>query len=139
MAKDYYDILSVPRDCAQEDIKKAFRKLALKYHPDRNQGDETAEKKFKEVASAYEILGDPKKREQYDQFGHAGVNSRFGQTGFHDIQDIFSSFRDIFEGGDFFGRNFSSLFGDQGFSSTGGMRNAVRGADLRYNMDISLK
>ncbi len=139
MAKDYYDILSVPRDCAQEDIKKAFRKLALKYHPDRNQGDKTAEKKFKEVASAYEILGDPKKRAKYDQFGHAGVNSRFGQTGFHDIQDIFSSFRDIFEGGDLFGRNFSSLFGDQGFSPTGGMRNAIRGADLRYNMEISLK
>ncbi len=138
MAKDYYDILSVSRDCSQEEIKKAFRKLALKYHPDRNKGDAKAEEKFKEAASAYEILGDPKKRANYDQFGHAGVDSRFGQTGFHDIQDIFSSFRDIFEGGDFFGGNgLNSLFGDSSFFSSD-MRGASKGADLRYRIDISL-
>ena len=138
MDKDYYGILSVPRDCSQEDIKKAFRKLALKYHPDRNRGDKAAEEKFKEAATAYEILGDAKKRAQYDQFGHAGVNSRFGQAGFQDMRDIFSSFRDIFEGGDFFGRGFSSFFGDQGFSSTGDTRNSIRGSDLRYRIEISL-
>jgi len=117
MEKDYYEILSVSRDCSQEEIKKAFRKLALKYHPDSNQGKPEAEKKFKEAAAAYEILGDPKKRAQYDQFGHAGVNSRFGQTGFHDIRDIFTSFKDIFEGGDFFGGGFESFFGERAFSS----------------------
>ncbi len=138
MEKDYYEILSVPRDCSQEDIKKAFRKLALKYHPDRNKGDSTAEQKFKEVASAYEILGNSKKRAQYDQLGHAGVNSRFGQTGFNDIQDIFTSFRDIFEGNGFFGEGVDSLFGGRrAFSS--GMKGASRGADLRYRMEISLK
>lgn len=136
MDKDYYEILSVPHNCSQEDIKKAFRKMALKYHPDRNKGKPEAEKKFKEAAAAYEILGDPKKRAQYDQFGHAGVNSRFGQAGFHDIHDIFTSFRDIFEGGDFFGGGFSSFFGERAFSS--GMKNSVQGADLRYRMEVSL-
>ena len=136
MEKDYYEILFVSRDCSQEDIKKAFRKMALKYHPDRNKGNTEAEKKFKEAASAYEILGDPKKRAQYDQFGHAGVNSRFGQAGFHDIHDIFSSFRDIFEGGDFFGGGFNSFFGERAFSS--GMKNSIRGADLRYRVGVSL-
>lgn len=136
MEKDYYDILSVPRDSSQEDIKKAFRKMALKYHPDRNKGNPEAEGKFKEAAAAYEILGNPKKRTQYDQFGHAGVNSRFGQAGFHDIQDIFSSFKDIFEGGDFFGGGFNSFFGERAFSS--GMKSSARGADLRYRMEISL-
>ena len=136
MEKDYYEVLSVPRDCSQEDIKKAFRKLALKYHPDRNKGSVEAEKKFKEAAAAYEILGDAKKRAKYDQFGHAGVNSRFGQTGFHDMRDIFSSFKDIFEGGDFFGSGFSSLFGNRDFAAD--VNTAVRGADLRYRLEVSL-
>ncbi len=136
MEKDYYEVLSVSRDCSQEDIKKAFRKMALKYHPDRNKGNEEAEKKFKEAAAAYEVLGDSKKRAQYDQFGHAGVHSRFGQAGFQDVHDIFSSFRDIFEGGDFFGGGFNSFFGERAFSS--GMKNAIRGADLRYRMEVSL-
>ena len=136
MEKDYYKILSIPRDCSQEDIKKAFRKLALKYHPDRNQGNSEAEEKFKEAASAYEILGDKKKRTQYDQFGHAGVNSRFGQAGFHDMRDIFTSFRDIFEGGNGFSGGLDSLFGEQAFSSS--INSPSRGADLRYRMEISL-
>ena len=139
MEKDYYEILSVPRNCSQEDIKKAFRKLALKYHPDRNKGDPSAEQKFKEAAGAYEILGDAKKRAQYDQFGHAGIHSRFGQTGFQDVRDIFSSFRDIFEGGGFFGGGgIESLFGNDTFS-TGAGRRSGRGADLRYRMETSLK
>ncbi len=136
MPKDYYDILSVPRNSSQEEIKKAFRKLALKYHPDRNKGDPSAEKKFKEAAGAYEVLSNPKKREQYDQFGHAGVESRFGSTGMHDVRDIFHSFRDIFEGGDFFGRSFDSFFG--GFSDGGAAHAPARGADLRYRLILSL-
>ena len=138
MEKDYYKILSVPRDCSQEEIKKAFRKLALKYHPDRNQGDPAAEKKFKEAASAYEILGDPKKRAQYDQFGHSGVQSRFSQTGFHDMHDIFNSFKDIFEGGSFFGGGMESLFGEGAFSHAGARSRAQRGSDMRYPVEVSL-
>ena len=134
MEKDYYEILSVPRNSTQEEIKKAFRSKAIKYHPDRNKGDPEAEKRFKEAASAYEVLGNPEKRKQYDQFGHAGVNSQFGQAGFSDIQDIFSSFRDIFDGGDFFG---GGLFNDQ-FSFTGGRAGASRGSDMRYHLQISL-
>ena len=136
MPKDYYDVLSVPRDCSQEDIKKAFRKMALKYHPDRNKGNPEAEKKFKEAASAYEILSKPEKRKQYDQFGHSGVDSRFGGTQAYDISDIFSSFKDIFEGGDFFSRGFDSFFGGSGGFSAGSR--SVRGGDLRYRLEVSL-
>ena len=135
MEKDYYKVLSVPRDCSEEDIKKSFRKMALKYHPDRNKDNPEAEKKFKEAAAAYEILGNSKKRAQYDQFGHAGVNSRFGQTGFHDMQDIFSSFRDVFEGSGG-GGGFSSFFGEAGSTSRSG---PVRGADLRYHLEVDLR
>ena len=92
MPRDYYDILSVSRDSSPEDIKKAFRKMALKYHPDRNKGNPEAEEKFKEAATAYEVLGNPKKKAQYDQFGHAGVHSRFGAGGFQNVQDNFCLF-----------------------------------------------
>ena len=140
MQKDYYDILSVPRNCSQEDIKKAFRKMAFKYHPDRNKGRPEVEAKFKEAAAAYEVLSDPKKRAQYDQFGHEGVQSRFGRGGFQNIDDIFSSFQDIFGQSDFFGSSmgggFGSLFGNSTFSTA---RSAERGADLRYYMNITLK
>ena len=138
MERDYYEILSVPRNSSQEDIKKAFRKLALKYHPDRNQGKPEMEEKFKETAAAYEILGDPKKRAQYDQFGHAGAHSRFNQAGFHDISDIFTSFRDIFEGGDFQRGGFESLFGfGERATFSSNTRSPSKGADLRYRMEIS--
>lgn len=140
MQKDYYEILSVPRNCSQEDIKKAFRKMAFKYHPDRNKGRPEVEAKFKEAAAAYEVLSDPKKRAQYDQFGHEGVQSRFGRGGFQNIDDIFSSFQDIFGQSDFFGSSmgggFGSLFGDGTFSTT---RSVERGADLRYYMNVTLK
>ncbi len=101
MAKaDYYSTLGVNRDASSDAIKKAYKKLAMKHHPDRNQGDKSAEAKFKELSEAYEVLSDPDKRTTYDQFGHEGVNSRFGQAG------GFSggSFNDIF--GDVFGRYF---------------------------------
>jgi molecular chaperone DnaJ len=123
--RDYYEILEVQRTVGADEIKKAYRKLALKYHPDRNPGDKAAEEKFKEAAEAYEVLSDAEKRQLYDRFGHAGLQQA-GFTGFRDFDDIFSSFGDIFE--DFFG--FGSRRG-------GGRHRPRRGADLRYDLTIS--
>ncbi|MEJ5329853.1 MAG: molecular chaperone DnaJ [Desulfobaccales bacterium] len=122
--KDYYRILGVSRDATPEEIKKAYRKLALKYHPDRNPGDKQAEEKFKEAAEAYEVLRDPEKRRLYDLYGHEGVSST-GFTGFSDFSDIFRSFSDIFE----------DLFG---FGSFGAGREPrpQQGADLRYDLTL---
>ena len=85
MPKDYYEVLAVPKGASQNEIKKAYRKLAFKYHPDRNKGDKAKEEKFKEASEAYQVLGDPKKREQYDRFGHSSFN---GRGGFQDVGDI---------------------------------------------------
>src|SRR5690606_42032546 len=103
MAKrDYYEVLGVGRGADDRELKKAFRKLALQYHPDRNPDDPEAEEKFKEASEAYDVLSDAEKRALYDQFGHEGLNrSGGGGPGFQDIGDIFSHFGDIF--GDFFG------------------------------------
>ncbi|NJD05503.1 MAG: molecular chaperone DnaJ, partial [Methylococcaceae bacterium] len=103
MAKeDYYELLGVPRNASDSDIKKSFRRLAMKYHPDRNTGNPDAEEKFKKIKEAYEILADPKKRSAYDQFGHAGVDPSMGGGGHGfnaDFSDIFSDvFGDIFGG-----------------------------------------
>jgi molecular chaperone DnaJ len=122
--RDYYDILGVPRNASEEDIKKAYRRMALKYHPDRNQGDKEAEENFKEASEAYEVLRDPNKREIYDFYGHDGLKSS-GFTGFRGFDDIFSSFGDIFE--EFFG-----------FSSRSSRRGGSPGADLRYDLKMSL-
>jgi len=123
--KDYYDVLGVDRRASEGQIKKAYRQLALKYHPDRNQGDKDAEERFKEAAEAYEVLRDPQKRNIYDQFGHEGLQGT-GFTGFGGFDDIFSAFGDIFE--DFFG------FG----TSRRDRRTAARpGADLLYDLNIS--
>jgi molecular chaperone DnaJ len=122
MAKrDYYEILGVQKSADSVTIKKAYRKLALQFHPDRNKGDKEAENRFKEAAEAYEVLKDPKKRQLYDQFGHSGLQQS-GFEGFSNFEDIFSSFGDIFE--EFFG--------------FGGGRGARprRGADLRYDITI---
>jgi len=100
MKKDYYEILGVPRDASPEEIKRAYRRIAFKYHPDRNPGDKEAEEKFKEAAEAYEVLRDPQKRAIYDAYGHEGLSSQ-GFTGFTGFDDIFSTFSDIFD--EFFG------------------------------------
>jgi molecular chaperone DnaJ len=123
--RDYYEILGVSRKADEEEIKKAYRKMALKYHPDRNPGDKDAEEKFKEAAEAYEVLHDAQKRDLYDRFGHEGLKNT-GFSGFGGFEDIFSSFGDIFE--DFFG------FGRRG---RGGSSRAREGADLRYDLAIS--
>ncbi|MBV8648481.1 molecular chaperone DnaJ [Paludibacterium sp.] len=126
--RDYYEVLGVNRDAAEEDIKKAYRKLAMKYHPDRNPDSKEAEDKFKQVKEAYEILSDGQKRAAYDQFGHAGVDQNAGAGGFRGGQG-FGDFSDAF----------SDIFGDIFGGSRGGRAQVFRGADLRYNMEISLE
>jgi molecular chaperone DnaJ len=124
--RDYYEILGLSRDASPEDIKKAFKKLAMKYHPDRNPDNPKTEEQFKEVKEAYEILSDQQKRAAYDQFGHAGVNQNMGGgQGFGDFADFGDAFGDIF--GDIFGGGRANK-----------KSNVYRGADLRYNMEISL-
>ena len=126
MAKaDYYNLLGVSRDASEQELKRAYKKLAMKYHPDRNQGDKNAEKKFKEVSEAYEVLSDQNKRQAYDQFGHEGLDQRFGQGG--GFQG--GSFNDIF--GDVFG----DIFGGGSRSQT----RARRGSDLEYRIEVSLE
>lgn len=130
--RDYYEILEVSKDASEAEIKKAYRKMALKFHPDKNPGDHTAEEKFKEAAQAYEVLSDPQKRERYNRYGHDGVNS---QGGGMSMDDIFSHFGDIF-GGAFsgFGGGFSS-----GFGGGGTRRRVNRGSNLRVKVKLNLE
>jgi molecular chaperone DnaJ len=137
MAKrDYYEILSVNKTASADEIKKAYRKVAMQYHPDRNPGDKTAEEKFKEAAEAYEILSDQDKRAQYDRYGHAGVsnNGRGGHHGNMNMEDIFSQFGDIF-GEDIFG----SFFSGGGARTASGQRRArgIRGSNLRIKLKLT--
>lgn len=126
MAKrDYYDVLGVHKNASDAEIKKAYRRLALQHHPDKNPGNKEAEEKFKELAEAYEMLSDPEKRARYDQFGHAGE----GSGGFRP-EEGFGFGGDV---GDIFGDIFGDVFGGRGFRQ----RRAERGSDLRYNLDIS--
>src|SRR5689334_976331 len=133
--RDYYEILGVTKTASAEEIKKAYRKVAMQFHPDRNPGDKSAEEKFKEAAEAYEILSDADKRAQYDRYGHAGVSGNgrggFGGGGMN-MEDIFSQFGDIF-GDDVFG----SFFGG-GTRTRGGQRiRGVRGSNLRIKLKLT--
>ncbi len=134
MAKrDFYEILGVAKNAGEEDIKKAYRKLAIKHHPDKNPDDKSAEEKFKEAAEAYEVLSNTEKRQRYDQFGHAGVGSASGNGGGYggggmNMEDIFSQFGDIFGG---------AFGGGSGFGSGGGRR-VNRGSNLRIKVKLNL-
>ncbi len=139
MAKrDYYEVLGVPKTATAADIKKAYRKKAIQYHPDKNPGDKEAEEKFKEAAEAYEVLSDENKRARYDQFGHAGVGGAAGggfQGGGMSMEDIFSQF------GDIFGGHFGGFGGFGGFSGFGGSsrgKRVRRGNDLRVKVKLTL-
>lgn len=126
--RDFYEVLGVSRDASERDIKKAYKRLAMKFHPDRNQGDEAAAEKFKEVKEAYEILTDGQKKAAYDQYGHAAFEQGgMGGGGFGGGGDF----------GDIFGDVFGDIFG--GGRRGGGQQRAHRGADLRYNMELSLE
>jgi molecular chaperone DnaJ len=130
--RDFYEVLGVPRGSSEDQIKQAYRTLAKKYHPDANPGDKTAEDKFKEVNEAYEVLRDARKRQAYDQFGHAGVGGgpAAGGGGFADMGDMGDVFSDLFEG--FFGGGMGG-----GARTARGQTRARRGSDLRYDLTLS--
>ena len=135
--RDYYEILGVSKNASDAEIKKAYRQMALKYHPDKNPDDKEAEEKFKEAAEAYEVLSDANKRSRYDQFGHAGIGGAAGTGGFSmSMDDIFSQFGDIF--GDAFGGAFSG-FGGFGGSRGGRRRRVNRGSNLRVKVKLTLE
>mgnify|MGYP001006407003 FL=1 len=131
--RDFYEILGVTKSASDDEIKKAYRKLAIKYHPDKNPDDKAAEEKFKEAAEAYEVLSSPEKRQRYNQYGHAGVGGASGGGGGHygggmNMDDIFSQFGDIFGGGGFGGGR-----------SSGGGRRVMRGSNLRVKVKLNLQ
>jgi molecular chaperone DnaJ len=131
--RDYYEVLGINRNASKEDIRKAYRKLAMQFHPDRNPDDQTAEAKFKEAAEAYEVLNNDEKKARYDRFGHEGVKSGFGSQGFTDINDIFSHFSDIFSGGSIFDDFFGT--GQRTRRRTGG----TPGTDLKISLKLTLE
>ena len=137
MAKrDYYEVLGVDKNATPEELKKAYRKLALQYHPDRNPGDKEAEEKFKEAAEAYDVLSNPEKKARYDQFGMAGMDGAYGQGGMN-MNDIFSQFGDLF--GDLFGGG-GFRTGFSGFNGGGrGARRVLRGTNLRIKVKLTLE
>ncbi len=126
--RDYYEVLGVDKGASASEIKKAYRKLALKYHPDKNPDDSAAEEKFKEAAEAYEVLSDDNKRERYNRFGHAGMKGAAGGGHHMNMEDIFSQFGDIFGG----------AFGG-GFGGGGDRRRRMKGSDLRIKVKLSLE
>jgi molecular chaperone DnaJ len=139
MAKrDFYEVLGVSRDASQDEIKKSYRQMAMKYHPDRNPGNKEAEEKFKEAAEAYEVLSDPEKRQRYNQFGYDGLRGT-NYRDFTDINDIFSTFNDIFTGG-FGGSIFDEVFGT---GQRGRRRSTTHhgqpGSDLRVRLTLTLE
>ncbi|PSQ60729.1 MAG: molecular chaperone DnaJ, partial [Bacteroidetes bacterium QH_10_64_19] len=140
MPRDYYNVLGVDEDASEDEIKKAYRKKAMEYHPDRNPDDPEAEKKFKEASEAYDVLSDPEQRQRYDQFGHAGLGQDGGGgrgargrgRGFHDVEDIFDAFSDIFGGARGAGRG----RGQSGRSDRG---RGQPGSDLRVSLPLTLR
>jgi len=141
--RDYYEVLGIDRNATNTDIKKAYRRMAIKYHPDKNPGDKTSEEKFKEATEAYEVLGDEERRRLYDQFGHEGVQA--GAGGFHGFRNM-TDFEDLFGGfGDIFGSDiFESFFGFGDFfgrsrAGTTRRERVHRGTDIRYDMNLTLE
>src|SRR3954469_18816029 len=133
--RDYYEVLAVSRESSEEEIKRSYRKLAVKFHPDKNPDDPQAEEKFKELGEAYDVLMDRDKRAAYDRFGHAAFaqgGGGFGGGGFHDPFEIF---REVFGGGGFGGGIFETFFGGSPGARTDDQR---RGSDLRYDMGIKV-
>jgi len=135
--RDYYEVLGVSKSASEEEIKKAYRKMAVKYHPDKNPDNKEAEDKFKEAAEAYEVLSNSQKKAQYDRFGHAGMGGAagggFGGAGGMNMEDIFSQFGDIFGGGD------ESPFGSFFNQGRGGGRRQRKGTDLRIKLKLNLE
>ncbi|MGI9429032.1 MAG: molecular chaperone DnaJ [Bythopirellula sp.] len=122
----YYEVLELSRNCTESEIATSYRKLAIKYHPDKNPGDEEAIARFKEASEAFEVLNDPEKRQRYDRYGHSGVNGQGGGSGFSDVEDIFSAFGDIF----------GDLFGGGGGR---GRRRVRKGRDVRCDVTLTLQ
>ncbi len=136
--KDYYEILEIPRTASQEEIKKAYRKAALKWHPDRNPNNKDAEERFKEAAEAYEVLSDDAKRQRYDQYGHAGMRAGADFHGYTDINDIFSSFSDIFGSG-FGGGLFEEVFAGGRSRSRARAQGGMPGSDLKIRLKMKME
>jgi len=136
--RDYYEVLGVQKDASKDDIKKAYRRLAIQNHPDKNPGDHAAEERFKEATEAYEVLADDQKRSAYDRFGFAGVEGMGGAGSAQDFSSVFKDFEDIFGFGDF-SNIFDSFFGGGGGRRGGGRERASRGSNLRYDLELSFE
>ena len=139
--RDYYEVLGVSKNASNDELKKAYRKLAMKYHPDKNPDDKAAEENFKEAAEAYEVLSNPEKKAKYDRFGHGGLRGGQDFHSYQNVNDIFSHFSDIFGGG--FGGGGSSIFDDlfSGGSSSRSRQqySGTPGSDLKVTIKVTLE